>query len=183
MLSYEHKQVTHIAERSVKQLQIWKGCKQSLSKEWNIWKKIYNNIWNQNMNLFTEELNNIDFISGELWAVLPNYSNYLISNYGRIYSLKRKAVKEVHKDKGKSYLATRLVDDNGVFSNSIYIHRLVALLFCSNPDPEHKTEVHHKDVNSLNNKAENLVWLTPEEHRAIHKQLRAERKEKSNEQK
>ena len=79
MLSYEHKQVTHIAERSVKQLQIWKGCKQSLSKEWNIWKKIYNNIWNQNMNLFTEELNNIDFISGELWAVLPNYSNYLIS--------------------------------------------------------------------------------------------------------
>lgn len=41
-----------------------------------------------------EELQNIDFISGEIWAVLPNYSDYLISNYGRIYSLKRKAVAE-----------------------------------------------------------------------------------------
>lgn len=135
------------------------------------------------MNLFTKTLNNIDFISGEIWAVLPNYSDYLISNYGRIYSFKRKAIKDVKKSKGKVYLTTRLYDDNGVLSNSFYIHRLVALLFCSNSDTEHKTEVHHKDVNSLNNKSDNLVWLTPEEHRAIHKQLRAERKEQSNEQK
>lgn len=128
-------------------------------------------------------LQNIDFISGELWTVIPNYSNYLISNYGRIYSLKRKAVKKVHKEKGKSYLTTRLTDDNGVFSNSIYIHRLVALLFCQNSDPEHKTEVHHKDVNSLNNKADNLEWLTPEEHKEKHKQLRKDAKERKKHEK
>ena len=75
---------------------------------------------------------------------------------------------------------TRLYDDSGVLSNSLYIHRLVAEVFCFNPDLENKTEVHHKDVNSLNNRADNLIWLTPEEHREIHKQLKAEQKEREN---
>lgn len=141
------------------------------------------------MKLFKEQLENIDFISGELWAVIPNYSNYLVSNYGRIYSFKNKTIKNKKKSFKKKhkrrktielYLMTRLVDDNGVLSNSIYIHRLVALVFCPNSDPEHKTEVHHIDVNPLNNKADNLVWLTPEEHREIHKQLRAAQKESEN---
>lgn len=141
------------------------------------------------MKLFKEQLENIDFISGELWAVIPNYSNYLVSNYGRIYSFKNKAIKNKKKSFKKKhkrrktielYLMTRLVDDNGVLSNSIYIHRLVAFVFCVNDDTEHKTEVHHIDVNPLNNKADNLVWLTPEEHREIHKQLRAAQKESEN---
>lgn len=129
------------------------------------------------MILFNESQLNIDFISGEIWAVIPNYSNYLISNYGRIYSLKRKAVKEVHKEKGKSYLTTRLIDDNGKLSNSLYIHRIVAEVFCDNPAPDIKTEVHHINCNSLDNRAENLEWLTPEEHREKHKQLRKTQKE------
>lgn len=138
------------------------------------------------MILFNESQLNIDFISGELWAVIPNYSNYLISNYGRIYSFlnkaikcKKKSLRKKHKRRKtkKLYLMTRLIDDNGVLSNSIYIHRLVALVFCPNSDPEHKTEVHHIDVNSLNNKANNLVWLTPEEHKEIHKKLRKVQKE------
>ena len=91
----------------------------------------------------------IDFIEGERWAVIPNYSNYLISNIGRIFGFKHKAVKNVKKYKGVKYLTTRLIDDNGVLSNSIYIHRLVAEVFVNNPD--NKTIVDHIDGNKLNN--------------------------------
>lgn len=137
------------------------------------------------MILFNEKQLNIDFISGEIWAVIPNYSNYLISNYGRIFSFKRKVIKHKKKSFKKKhkrtkkvlYLRTRLIDDNGKLSNSLYIHRIVAEVFCDNPAPDIKTEVHHINCNSLDNRAENLEWLTPEEHREKHKQLRKTQKE------
>lgn len=119
----------------------------------------------------------IDYIEGEVWKVIPNYSRYLISNYGRIFGFERNAIKKVKKYNGHRYLITRLYDDSGKLSNSIAIHRLVAEAFCSNFDPEHKTEVHHINVNSLDNRADNLVWLTPKEHREVHRRLRALRKQ------
>ena len=122
-------------------------------------------------------MNYIDYIEGEIWKVIPGYSQYLVSNYGRMFGFSFKAVKNVNENKGKKYLATRFYDNNGVLSNSIYIHRIVAEVFCLNPDPEHKTEVHHKDCNSLNNIADNLEWLTPREHREKHKQIKAKKKE------
>lgn len=39
-----------------------------------------------------------------------------------------------------------------------YVHRLVALTFCENPDPERFTQVSHLDENKTNNDASNLVW-------------------------
>lgn len=69
-----------------------------------------------------------------------------------------------------------MYDDNGVLSNSKLVHRLVAEVFCDNPEPELKTVVHHINCNSLDNRAENLIWLTPQEHTQIHNQIRAERK-------
>ena len=119
----------------------------------------------------------IDFIEGEIWKVIPNYSSYLISNYGRIFGFARKAVKNIKKNKGHRYLTTRLYDDNGVFSNSMYIHRLVAEAFCENDDPQNKTVVHHRNINSLDNRADNLIWMTEEEHNKLHSERRAKRNE------
>lgn len=47
---------------------------------------------------------------------------------------------------------------------AVSTHRLVALCFVPNPDPEHKIEVNHIDENKMNNCAENLEWVTSKEN-------------------
>ena len=44
----------------------------------------------------------------------------------------------------------------------LMVHRLVAEAFC--PNPNGYTIVHHKDENKLNNRADNLEWVTSQEN-------------------
>lgn len=62
-------------------------------------------------------------------------------------------------------------------SKKYRIHRLVAQAFLSNES--NKPIVHHKDKNTKNNRADNLMWVTSDEHLLIHKIERA--KEATNE--
>jgi len=85
---------------------------------------------------------------------IPN-TRYLISEEGTVYSsYSNKALKPI--SDGRGYLAVTLWIDGA--SEKYKIHRLVAQVFCSNPD--NLTEVNHIDGCKTNNRYTNLEWVT-----------------------
>ena len=98
----------------------------------------------------------------EIWVDIKEYQgDYLVSNKGRIKSLKFK-LPRIRKDgnNGHGYRFIPLTK-NGVTKN-FYIHRLVAEHFI--PNPENKSTVNHKDGNKNNNCVDNLEWATQSEN-------------------
>lgn len=109
----------------------------------------------------------IEYISGEDWKP---FGNYLVSSFGRVYSLYRnKMLRPILKKSESKYYYSVTLSVDGVLTR-YRLHRLIAMLFI--PNPEQKAEVHHKDCNSLNNRADNLMWVTSKEHNEIHRKLR-----------
>ena len=92
------------------------------------------------------------------------YQDYMVSNKGRIYSLKTNSFMEGAKHHG--YIRIKLRDENGktVLKHK---HRIVAESFCDNPD--NKPFVNHIDGDKENNHPNNLEWVTAKEntHHAI----------------
>ena len=91
-----------------------------------------------------------------------------VNEQGKLYSYHSKTlIGKLSREKHPYYIVP---DENG---NSVYIHRLVAQAF-----PEicgewfEGCEVHHKDGNSLNNEATNLIVCTKEEHWEYHRVMK-----------
>jgi len=85
---------------------------------------------------------------------LKGFSKYLVYDDGRIYGCYRKVFLKPDKVK-KGHLRVCLTDDN---SNKLhyFIHRLVAMVFISNP--KNLPFVCHNDSNPENNNVDNLRW-------------------------
>ena len=81
---------------------------------------------------------------------------YTISNLGNVRSLMTGRVLKPNVTKF-GYARVNLRAQNGKYK-SFFIHRLVALNFLPNPD--HYSEINHKDCNRLNNIVTNLEWCT-----------------------
>lgn len=90
-----------------------------------------------------------------------NASNYCITKDGKLYSLRVNSLMRgwvIH-----GYRKYSITFDDGTHKEMMG-HRLVALAFIENDDPENKTFVNHIDGDKLNNNVNNLEWVTPSEN-------------------
>lgn len=91
---------------------------------------------------------------------IPNFSKYLISETGEVYSLVRKKLLSINFN-WAGYKTVTLIDDSG-FRAPRKIHRLVYMTFIG-PIDKNKV-IDHIDNNKLNNYYLNLNQITPHEN-------------------
>lgn len=114
-------------------------------------------------------------LAGERWRLVVGWPYYMVSNKGRVKSIKRVIFhiggKKMHegdyllnlKPNKKGYLKVKLY--NGSLKKTFGVHQLVALHFKKRPSEP--LDVHHKDGDKLNNIPSNLAWLTKKAHADI----------------
>ena len=96
----------------------------------------------------------------EIWKFHPKFEGMVeFSNLGRVKSYYRHHKGKILTNCDINKLGYVRIKING---KRYGLHRLVAELFV--PNPEHKTEVNHKDGNKFNNRADNLEWITRSEN-------------------
>ncbi len=107
----------------------------------------------------------------EIWKPHHNFRFTECSNLGRIRTTYFKS-RGIDKDPiRKSQISNSLyhmiivTTNEGVIKNCL-VHRLIAEVFV--PNPHNLSDVHHKDENKSNNKAENLEWTCRQDHIVNH---------------
>lgn len=93
----------------------------------------------------------------EIWKDIDGYEGeYQVSNLGRVKSNKSNGHILTPFDNGYGYLTVKLSKHCKVKKHKV--HRLVAIAFLDNPN--HQTDVNHKDGNKHNNNKSNLEWCS-----------------------
>lgn len=101
----------------------------------------------------------------EIWKDIPGYGGiYQASSFGRIRSF---ANSRIRRDMDVPHIMTQRPARHGYMAchigkKQIKVHRLVAATFIENP--LNKPQVNHKDGDKLNNRPENLEWVTNSEN-------------------
>lgn len=92
----------------------------------------------------------------ESWKDVVGYEGlYMVSNNGKVKSLRQNHLMHPTKARGYEYVKLRGLDKK---DKSFPVHRLVAMAFI--PNPNNYSCVNHMDENKSNNNADNLEWCT-----------------------
>lgn len=100
-----------------------------------------------------------------IWRDIPGHEGrYQASDDGRIYSL----VSNAELTQNVGFCTYKMVTLRSVNSKvlRLCVHRLVALTFIG--DPPSRCDVHHKNGDRLDNRADNLKYLSRGEHITLH---------------
>ena len=92
----------------------------------------------------------------EQYKLIPGFSKYKASNFGKIIGLKRNKEKAVFKRKGYEYIIATNDEGKRIF---VAVHRLIAMTFKPIENSE-KYEVNHINKKRDDNRIENLEWMT-----------------------
>lgn len=114
-------------------------------------------------------IDNTDNLDNEHWTeVIDTHGKYLVSDKGRVKSCQHYYAKILKPYTNKGGYMRVDININGIRTSSV-VHRLVAAAYL--PMPQRiDMQIHHKDFNTHNNAAANLMWVTPREHAKIHKE-------------
>ena len=94
----------------------------------------------------------------EEWKPIQGYEGkYWISNTGKVRNFE-KELKQHPVSKNRKYNAVTLYKNGRESKKQFRTHRLVALHFVHNPNPEEYDQVNHIDGNTFNNNYTNLEW-------------------------
>lgn len=90
----------------------------------------------------------------EVWSELPGYSDYLVSDYGQVYNMRKKYILNggLHT---AGYVKVRLYNEER--TREFYIHHLVALCFLN--DYRQGMQIRHIDGIRTNNHLTNLKLI------------------------
>ena len=96
-------------------------------------------------------------LDGEEWKAFPDHPNYLVSNMGRFRNAKNNLLLKPWYSSSDYYYLD--------FGNKTYLaHRVVAITWLENPEPDVKTEVNHINGVKDDFRPCQLEWVTPSEN-------------------
>lgn len=102
-------------------------------------------------------------VEDEIWIKFPENNDYMISNLGKVKSLK----------KGNELILKQRINKHGYLQLGLWkqnkmkswkVHVLVAICFLGHKPCGMKLVINHKDLNRLNNNVSNLEITTPREN-------------------
>jgi hypothetical protein len=98
--------------------------------------------------------------TGEEFRTIEGFNDYLVSNFGRVWSNKTNKIL-TPKVSNRGYYQIGMSREQKKYC--VLLHRLVATAFINNP--ENKPQVNHIDRDRLNNNSNNLEWTTDQENK------------------
>lgn len=99
------------------------------------------------------------------YRIVPGYSRYAVSKDGNVIYVASSEIVPV-KNKQYEYTSAQIYDPIRRHTRTVVVHRLVALAWVENPEPEKKPYVNHINGNKHDPRATNLEWVSSSENSA-----------------